>query len=229
MQRLAPAFQGLLRDQDDAEAGGVYAPLGAADGDGLAGDDGGDGVADVHGVGVHDPGHDLPVGADVGGGDVAVWADQQADLGGVATGEVLQLGAGQGAWVADDAPLGAAEGDVDQGALPGHPHGEGADLVNVGVRVEAQPALGRPSAGVVLHPVAGEHPRPAGLHGDGEVDRQFALRLLQDGVDGVVQVQNTGDVLQLPQGVLVRVGFGPPAPNTGGVRRPSAFGAEGRW
>ena len=42
----------------------------------LAGDDGRDRIAVVHGVGVHDPGHDLRVGVDVGRGDVAVRPDE---------------------------------------------------------------------------------------------------------------------------------------------------------
>ena len=45
--------------------------------------------------------------------------------------------------VADDAALGAAEGQVDDGALPGHPHGERRDLVQRHVGVVADAALGR--------------------------------------------------------------------------------------
>ncbi len=82
---------GLADAERDAAAGGLLAPLGAADVHGLAGDDGGDGVALVHGVGVHEPRHGLGVGVDVGGGDVDLLADDDLDLGEVAAGEALQL------------------------------------------------------------------------------------------------------------------------------------------
>ena len=53
-----------------------------------------------------------------------------------------------------DAALGAAERDVDQGALPGHPHRQRPDFVEVGRRVVAQAALGRAARDVVLDAVA---------------------------------------------------------------------------
>ena len=96
---------------------------------GFAGDDGGHGLAHVHGVGVHDPGHGLLVGAHVGGGDVFFGADKLDEFGGVAAGHAFELALGTFLGVADDAALGSAEGDVDDGALPGHPGGEGADFV----------------------------------------------------------------------------------------------------
>ena len=62
---------------------------------GFARDNGGDAVAGLHGIGVHEPGHDLAVGADVGRGDVAVGADEQADLGRVAPGQVFEFAPGK--------------------------------------------------------------------------------------------------------------------------------------
>ena len=53
-----------------------------------------------------------------------------------------------------DAALRAAERHVDERALPGHPHGQRADVVEVGARVEAQAALGRTAGDVVLDAVA---------------------------------------------------------------------------
>ena len=53
--------------------------------------------------------------------------------------------------VAGDAALGAAEGDVHEGALPRHPHGKGPDLVEVGRRGDSGarpwPARARRCAG----------------------------------------------------------------------------------
>src|SRR3989304_3339424 len=63
----------------------------AADAGRLARDDAGHGVAVVHAVGIHDPGHDAGVRAHVRRRDVAIRAEEDADLGGVAAGEALQL------------------------------------------------------------------------------------------------------------------------------------------
>ena len=94
-------------------------------------------------VGVHDPGHDLGVGADIGGGNVLVRPQQDGDLAGVAAGQPLQFSRTHLAGVADDAALGPTERDADHGALDAHPEGERADLVEIGLGVVANPALGR--------------------------------------------------------------------------------------
>ena len=56
--------------------------------------------------------------------------------------------------IAGHAALRAAERDVDEGALPGHPHRQRADVVEVGLRVVSQAALGRSARDVVLDAVA---------------------------------------------------------------------------
>src|SRR5690606_22837895 len=79
--------EGLFAHADgDAAAGGLVAAVGAAEFDGLASDDAG-GVAVLLAVGVHHPGHGLGVGAHVGCGDIAVDAEDHADVLGVAAGE----------------------------------------------------------------------------------------------------------------------------------------------
>src|SRR5438477_463730 len=83
----------------------------AAGRDRLAGDDAELRRADRHRVGVHDPGHRLGVGVDVRGGDVALGADDDADLGGVAPRHVLELAERHLLRVADDASLAAAVRD----------------------------------------------------------------------------------------------------------------------
>ena len=62
-----------------------------ADGDRLAGDDARHGVAAVHRDGVHDPGHRLGVGTDIGRRDVGVGADDALELGREAAGQGLEL------------------------------------------------------------------------------------------------------------------------------------------
>ena len=58
--------------------------------------------------------------------------------------------------IADDAALGAAEGDVDDRALPGHPGGQRAHFVERDVGRVADAALGRAARDGVLHAIAGE-------------------------------------------------------------------------
>ena len=114
---------------DRAAAGSLDAALGAAQADGLAGDDGGDGVPDVHRVGVHDPGHRLGVRVHVRGRDVPLRADEDADLGRVAARQPFELTPGEQLGIDAHAALAAAEWDGHDGAFPGHPHGQGTNLV----------------------------------------------------------------------------------------------------
>src|SRR5262245_14566947 len=76
---------------------GARGPAGRpADGQRLARDHAGDGIAFAGGIGVHDPGHDLLVGPEVGGGDVALRSDEREELRGVAAGHPLELTDRQG-------------------------------------------------------------------------------------------------------------------------------------
>src|ERR1039458_9196820 len=102
---------------------------GAADVDGLSGDARRHGLPHVHGVCVHHPGHDLFVGIDIRRGNVFFGSDEFDQFGGVAPGHALDFAHGHFVGIADHAALGAAERNVDHGALPGHPTGEGADLI----------------------------------------------------------------------------------------------------
>ena len=184
----AEVFDGFVAADGDAAAGGFLASSGAAEVDGLAGDDGGGGLADVHGVGVHDPGHGLLVGVHVGRGDVFFRADEGDEFGGVAAGHALELALGHVFGVADDATLGSAEGDVDDGALPGHPAGEGADFVERDVGRVADASLGGAAGLGVLDAVTGEDLDGAVIHGDGDVDDDFAGGIAEDLPDALVEV-----------------------------------------
>src|SRR5205807_10648928 len=70
----------------------------------------------VHADRVHHPGHDLRVGIDVGCWDIPIGTDQDADLAGVAAGQVLQLVTAQPLGIHDHSTLGSAVGDPDHGA-----------------------------------------------------------------------------------------------------------------
>ena len=83
----------------------------------------------VHGVGVHDPGHRLLVGVHVGRGNILFRADELDDLGCVAARHALQFALAHLFGIADDAALGAAERNIHDRALPGHPAGQRAHFV----------------------------------------------------------------------------------------------------
>ena len=73
--------------------------------------------------------------------------------------------------VADDAALGAAEGNVDDSALPGHPAGQGAHFVEGDVGRVADAAFGRAAGDGVLNAEAGEHFDATIVHGRRESER----------------------------------------------------------
>ena len=80
-----------LGEMGDAAPGRLAPAERAAGGDRLAGDDLGDGPALVHGIGVHEPGHHLLVGAHVGRHHVGVRPDEGDHLLHVAARQRLQL------------------------------------------------------------------------------------------------------------------------------------------
>src|SRR5713226_3533658 len=92
---------------------------------------------------------------------------------------MLELARREDFGVDDDAALGAAEWDVDDGAFPRHPHREGFDLVQGDVGVVADAALRWPPVDVVLHAIAGEDAVRAVVHLHGEVACELAQDLAQ--------------------------------------------------
>ncbi len=84
-------------DEIDDAAPGRFAPAGgAADAHRLAGDDLGDSVALVDGIGVHEPRHDLLVCAHVGANDIGMRAHEGNHLLHVAAGRGPRARAGKG-------------------------------------------------------------------------------------------------------------------------------------
>jgi hypothetical protein len=149
--------QGRKRRDHHAATGRTRAALRTADADRLAGDDARDGVALIDRVRVHEPGHGLLVGADIGRRDVLLRADDRANFAGVPAGHPLELGLAVEPGVDRDATLCAAVRNADQRALPRHPHREGPHLIDVGRRVIADAALCRTTREVVLDPIAAQH------------------------------------------------------------------------
>ena len=191
---------GAVDEVADAAAGGLAPAQRAAQRDRFAGDDAGHGGADVDGVGVHHPGHDLFVGAQVGGHDIHLRADERNHLLRVTAGEPLQFGLRQLAGVAGDAAFGAAVGQAGQAAFPAHPHRQRRHFAQRHVRVKAQAALGRAEGEVMLHAVAGEDLRRAVVAMNRQRDRQGALGVFDPVALGCGHLQMVGHQVELLAG-----------------------------
>ena len=94
--------------------------------------------------------------------------------------------------IANDAALGAAEGDIDDGALPGHPAGQGADFIEGDVGRVADAALARAASDGVLHAEAGEDLEGAVVHGNRDVKDDFAVGIAQDLPEAFIEVELLG-------------------------------------
>ena len=192
----AEPAQRLQRDDHAAAAGGFRAAARSAQSHRLAGDHRGHGLALVHGVGVHDPGHGLRVGVDIGRGHVALGADEVDDLGGVAARDAFQLAIGEHVGIADHAAFAAAEGDVDHGAFPGHPGSQRAHFVERDVGGEADAAFGGAARHGVLDAVAGENFQAPIVELHGNVDGEFERGGTENFAEAVVQGEAFGGLVE---------------------------------
>ena len=182
-------FDRLVADDGDAAAGGLLAAAGAAEIDWFAGDDGVDGLAHVHRVGVHDPGHGLLVGAYVGGGNIFFRADEFDEFGGVAAGHALEFALGHLLGSQMMPPLAPPKGmlttahfQVIQEARARTSSRETSGRV-------ADAAFGGAAGDGVLDAVAGEDFDGAVVHGDGDVDDDFAGGIAEDLPDALIEVE----------------------------------------
>ncbi len=198
------ALGGLPGGVHDPPGRGLLPPLGPPNDQGLPRHHAGHGVSLVHAEGVHDPGHDLGVGVDVRGGDVLLRTDDDGDLRGEAARQALQLPRAHLLGVADDAPLGPAVGQADDGALPGHPGGQGPHLVQGDVGVVPDAPLEGAEGLVVLHAVAGEDADGAVVHLYGEVHGELPARQLQYGQQARVQLEAPSHGVDLDTGNVER-------------------------
>ena len=173
----------------DAGAGRLVAEDGAADRDRLAGDDLGDGVADLHRVRVHHPGHRLLVRRHVGSGDVLLRPDHRQQLRREAARQPLDLAQRHLARVAADAALRAAVGQAQERALPGHPDRERGALAERHLRVVADPALRRAEHRGVLDAVPGVDDAAAVVEPDGDGEHDRPLRVAKALGDGIRDVR----------------------------------------
>ena len=190
----------LVERIDDPAPRGLAPARRAPDDQRLARDHAGDRAALRHRVGVHHPGHRLLVGPHVGGRDVEVGTNEQDDLGRVAPGEVLFFLGRELARVDADPALGPPVGQVHEGALPRHQHGQGADLAQVDVGSVAEAALGWSKDGGMVHPVTREYTGRSVVHPDRDRHHQGPPGMAQALMDVLGQLQPLGRLIQLGQG-----------------------------
>ncbi len=146
---------------------------------------------------VHHPGHDLGGGVDVRRRHVLLRADDPPDLVDVGPAQPLQFTLGHLLGVADDAALAAAEGQVEERTLPGHPGGQRADGVDGLVGMEADSALAGSLGVVVLDAESLKHLQRAVVHADRNRNVKFARRNPQDRLHAGIQMEYLCALIEL--------------------------------
>ena len=184
-------------EEGDAMPGRLAPSERAARADRFAGDDLGNGDALIHGIGVHEPGHRLLVGAHVGRHHVDAGPDERDHLLHVAARKVLELAERQRARIDRDAALAAAIGQIRERAFPAHPDRQRGDLADVDVERKPRAALGRAQGQMVLHAIALKHRGAAVVHMDRAGDRDGALRHQQPVALVHRDVEVVGDDVEL--------------------------------
>ena len=189
--------QGFAHGVDDAVPGGLGAAQRTAHAHRLAGDEAGVLGAGEFFIFVHHPDHVLGVGHDIGGRNVLQRADVADDLPTQPRQICFLLAHGEIVRIADDPALAAAEGNVDHGAFPGHPGGQGLDRVDGFLGVEADAALAGTAGIVVLHAETLEDLDRPVVHPDRDRKVIFSQRVSQQVSGCLIQVQFLGNIIEL--------------------------------
>ncbi len=175
----AEAFLEVAQHQIPAASGCVVTAQRAAQHDGFAGDHGGRRMADDGAVFVGHPSHDHGVGVDVRRRDVAIGAHEAGERPRIGATQAFQFGVGQRCRIDADTAFGAAERQVGNGALEGHPEGQGDDLVHGHGRVIADAALGRTAGIVVTAAPGGKGTERTVVHAHHQPGRKCFLWIIQ--------------------------------------------------
>src|SRR5437763_16136627 len=125
----AEPLKGLVTDDHQSTPGSFSASMGAAQFERLPGDHSRDRMAHMHGVGIHDPGHDLLVRINVRTGNIFFRTQDLHELRSVPSGESLEFTLGQVVWIANHPTSGTTERDIHQSTFPCHPTCECSCLV----------------------------------------------------------------------------------------------------
>ena len=139
----------------------------------------GHGVAALHRVRVHHPGHRLLVRGHVRRRDVLLGPDERQELRREPPRQPLELVDGHRVRVAAHPALRTSVGKPQQRALPRHPHRERRTLAERHLDVVAQAALRRAHDARVLNAVAREDDAPPFVQTDRDADDDRALGIAQ--------------------------------------------------
>ena len=195
--REVELLEGLAHREDHAVAGGLGAAERAAHADRLAGDESREPLPVDRLELVEHPEHVLGARHDVGRGHVADRSHVLRELPYPAAADLLLLAHAQVVRIADDASLAAAERDVDDRALPGHPHRERPHRVDRLHRVEADAALRGAARVVVLDPESPEHLDASVVHLDRDAHVIFAQVVAQELLRRLVEAEELRDPVKL--------------------------------
>src|SRR6266700_1449566 len=184
----AELLERFFTDNHDAATSRFSAAARASNIDGFSSHNGSHGLAHVHGVGVHHPGHSLLVGSHIGRWNIFFRAQKFNQFSGITAGQFLKFGESKFFGVYDDAALGSAEGNVNHGAFPGHPASQGADFIQRNVGRVTHAAFGWAACDGMLHAEAGEYFQRSVIHSNGDMDDDFPLGITQDLPQPFIQV-----------------------------------------
>src|SRR5579875_2153943 len=99
--------------------------------------------------------------------------------------------------ITDHAALGAAKGDTNNCAFPGHPHGQSAHLVERDFGAETNAALGRATVDVMLNTITGKHFNVAIIHTHREMNDKLTFRFAQDCAHCLREAKTLGGLVEL--------------------------------
>ncbi len=203
----AEFVEGFVAADHHAATSGFASSAGAAEFDGLAGDDGSGGFADVHRISVHDPRHGLLVRADVRGGNVALRTKPVGKFGCVTASEAFQFASRKFARIANDAAFGAAEWNIHHRALPSHPCGERAHFVDRNIGSKANAAFARAPHGGMKNAIPDEDLELTVVHANRNVEGDFFFGIFEIAVETLLESQLLRGYFEARFRVLVDIHF----------------------
>src|SRR3989339_306793 len=209
LRQVDPQLMGRLANREEPTAGcRVAAAGGAAKCEGLPGDG-----AKLVPAGdlrklVHHPGHHLRGGVDIRGRHILLRADDPSDLVDVGPAQPLLFTLGHLLGVADHAALPAAQRQVEQGTLPGHPGGQRADGVYGLIGMETDSTLAGSLGVVVLDAESLEYLYRSVVHADRNRNVEFARGHPQDRLNTGIQMEYLCALVELPLCYCKRINLG---------------------
>ena len=137
------------------------------------------GVTLLHGNGIHDPRHNLAIGTNVWCWDIRSFTQNDANFGRISSGELLNFAQTQLFSIDFNRALSSTIRNINNGALPRHPHRKRCSFMNVNINVIPNPTLRWSSRRVVLDSITLEAHNLTIVHNNWEIDHQLAHRMRQ--------------------------------------------------